>query len=28
MLQRLAAHQVFYWNTGNPGIGFFWNRVF
>lgn len=28
MLQRLADQQVFYWNTGNPGIAFLRDRVF
>lgn len=28
MLQRLADQQVFYWNTGNPLVGFLRDRVF
>ena len=28
MLQRLADQQVFFWNTGNPLIGWLRNRVF
>jgi 2-polyprenyl-6-methoxyphenol hydroxylase-like FAD-dependent oxidoreductase len=28
MLQRLADQQVFYWNTGNPLIGYLRDRVF
>ncbi|WP_197685543.1 FAD-dependent oxidoreductase [Nitrospira japonica] len=28
LLQRLADQQVFYWNTGNPGVAFLRDRVF